>query len=282
MRRLSTARICSRSVMASMCRPSNSGRARSPSSTGAMYSSSSSTSPADRNAPARVAPASSCTSLMPREASSFNTASRSKRPPCTGTATRSASMLRGGLVSGACRYRVGASPSRTRPRATVARPGSSTTRSGGTKSSPGAPSGCSRRTVSCGSSASTVPAPVRIAPLRARQRCTSWREASPLIHLESPEAIAVRPSRLIASLTRSHGRPRSTRDRKPRFNSRACASSRPVPTSIPAARSLSKPAPSTCGNGSRIAPTTRATPAAISASAQGPVLPVCAHGSKVT
>ena len=121
-----------------------------------------------------------------------------------------------------------------------------------------------------------------VPPLRARQRCTSWREASPLIHLESPEAVAVRPSRLDASLTRSHGRPRTMRERKPRLSSRACASISPSWTSMPAARRRSKPAPSTFGNGSRIAATTRATPASISASAHGPVLPVCAHGSRVT
>jgi hypothetical protein len=127
-----------------------------------------------------------------------------------------------------------------------------------------------------------VPAPVRIAPLRARQRWTSWRAGSPLIHLESPEAIAVRPSRLIASLTRNHGRPRSMRDRKPRFSSRDCASINPQSTAIPAARRMSKPSPLTWWYGSRIAPTTRPTPAATSASAHGPVLPVCAHGSRVT
>ena len=169
---------------------------------------------------------------------------------------------------------MGASPSRTRPRATVARPGSSTTRSGGTN---GVSS--SSRTVSDGSSASTVPAPVTIAPARARQCCTSRREASPLIHLDSPLASALRPSRLVASLIRSHGRPRSMRERKPRLSARACASIKPDSTVMPAARSLSKPAPSTCGNGSRIAATTRATPAAISASAHGPVRPVWAHGS---
>lgn len=40
--------------------------------------------PADKNAPANVAPASNCTSLMPRAASRRSTASRSKRVPCAG------------------------------------------------------------------------------------------------------------------------------------------------------------------------------------------------------
>ncbi len=51
---------------------------------------------------------------------------------------------------------------------------------------------------------------------------------------------------------------------------------------MPAAASRSNPAPSTFGNGSRIAATTRDTPAATSASAQGGVLPVWAQGSRVT
>ena len=207
---------------------------------------------------------------MPRAASTASTASRSSRPSTDGTAWCSIANSRGRLACSACRYRVGASALRTAPRATVASPGSSTTRSGGSTS---AASSSGRRTVRRGSSASTVPAPVINAPLRARQRCTSARAASPLIQRDSPEAMALRPSRLVASFTRSHGRPRSTRDRKPRFNSRACASIRPCSTAMPAVRRRSKPAPSTCGNGSRIAATTRATPAATSASAQGPVLP---------
>src|SRR3546814_11784303 len=51
-------------------------------------------------------------------------------------------------------------------------------------------------------------------------------------------------------------------------------------TCTPAARRRSKPLSSTASNGSRIAATTRVTPAAMSASAQGPVLPVCAQGSR--
>ena len=242
-----------------------------------MYSSTSSTSSARSSAPASVAPASTWTSLISRAASVCSTALRSSRPSWIGTAMCAASKLRGSLASCAWKYRVGASPARTRPRPTVASPGSSTTRSGGTNAM-----SSSKRTVSCGSSASTVPAPVSNAPARARQCITSRRDASPLIHFESPLASAVRPSRLQASFTRTHGRLRSTRDRNPRFNCRADAAIRPCSTTIPAARSASKPAPSTCGNGSRIAATTRPTPAAIKASTQGPVLPVCAQGSRVT
>ncbi len=115
-----------------------------------------------------------------------------------------------------------------------------------------------------GSSASTVPAPVTMAPERARQRCTSRREASPLIHLDSPLARALRPSRLVASFTRSHGRPRShARQEAAVERARLRFHQARIATAMPAVRSLSKPAPSTCGNGSRIAATTRDTPAAI-------------------
>ena len=219
---------------------------------------------------------------MPRSASSLSTAGRSKRPSCTPTDATCALSPRGGLALGACRYSVGASPSRTRPRATVARPGSSTTRSGATNARPASGPLSPKRTVNDGSSASTVPAPVRIAPARARHFCTSRREASPLIHFDSPLASALRPSRLVASLIRSHGRPRSIRDSQPRLSVRACAAIRPDSTPMPAASRRVNPAPSTCGNGSRIAPITRTTPAAINASAHGPVLPVCAQGSSVT
>ena len=61
----------------------------------------------------------------------------------------------------------------------------------------------------------------------------------------------------------------------------ASACSTPSSTSTPAARSRSRPPPASWV-GSGTATTTRATPAAISASAQGPVRPVWAHGSRVT
>ena len=65
--------------------------------------------------------------------------------------------------------------------------------------------------------------------------------------------------------------------------SEAAASSDPMPTStvMPAARSRSMPVPATRSSGSSSATTTRATPAAISASAQGGVRPWWEHGSSV-
>jgi hypothetical protein len=102
----------------------------------------------------------------------------------------------------------------------------------------------------------TVPAPVSTAPLRARHSCTSAREASPLIHTRPPPAGAVRASRLMASFRRSHGRPRSNREKNPTLSARASAASKPTDTAIPAARSRSMPAPATRGFGSTPAHTT--------------------------
>ena len=59
-----------------------------------------------------------------------------------------------------------------------------------------------------------------LAEARERSLCTSARAGSPVIHLLVPLASAVRPSRLIASLTRNHGRPRSTR--RPRSTAPRC------------------------------------------------------------
>ena len=72
---------------------------------------------------------------------------------------------------------------------------------------------------------------------------------------------------------RSQGRPRVMRAMKPRLSSRACASSKPTSTLMPASVNRLMPAPATCGFGSRIAATTRATPASIRALAQGGVRP---------
>jgi hypothetical protein len=133
-----------------------------------------------------------------------------------------------------------------------------------------------------GSSASTVPLPVMIADDRARSRCTSARARSPVIHLLVPSASAVRPSRLAPSLSVTHGRPVTMRLTKPRLISAASPASRPCAVLMPAASSRARPEPSTRGFGSRIATTTRRTPAAISASAHGGVRPWCEHGSRVT
>ena len=94
-----------------------------------------------------------------------------------------------------------------------------------------------------------------------------------VIHLLSPDANAVRPSKLIANLLRTKGRFNVILLINPRF--KVCASSinKPQLTSQPEALSLSSPRPETNGLGSCIATTTRLTPAFIKASQQGGVLP---------
>ena len=60
---------------------------------------------------------------------------------------------------------------------------------------------------------------------------------------------------------------------KPAFSALASASSTPLCTAMPACIRRSRPLPDTSGLGSCMAATTRATPAATSASAQGGVRP---------
>ena len=124
--------------------------------------------------------------------------------------------------------------------------------------------------------------PVSIAELCALRRCTSWRASGPVIQRLSPEARAVRPSRLIAILPQTKGRPCRMRVTKPRLRFPASSSRTPVRVSIPAARKAAIPRPATSGWGSIIAATTRETPASIRASVQGPVRPVWRQGSRVT
>ena len=57
------------------------------------------------------------------------------------------------------------------------------------------------------------------------------------------------------------------------WEQKASAAFKPTSTTIPAARSRAWPCPATSGLGSSIADTTRAIPAAITASAQGGDLP---------
>jgi hypothetical protein len=57
------------------------------------------------------------------------------------------------------------------------------------------------RTVSWGSSASTVPAPTSTASQAARMAWATRRSCGPLIHLESPPSVAIRPSSVWAYLS---------------------------------------------------------------------------------
>ena len=126
-------------------------------------------------------------------------------------------------------------------------------------------------TISGGIGMADVSGPVKAETVNGKVQVAA--RGGPVIHFDSPLASAVRPSRLIASFTRSHGRPRSKRLKKPGFSSRAASCSRPGSTAMPAARSSSMPRPATCGLGSSAATTTRATPALTRASAHGGVRP---------
>ncbi len=219
------------------------------------------------------------TSLQPRRDSSSITARGSGRSPGSTiiSAPRASSTLRRASSREVVSSNIAPPPSNSRASSGVRSCESRITRSGCRQRSV-IYSCCgdvklSGRTVSAALSASTVSMPLIIAQLCARKRCTSARACGPVIHWLSPDAIAVRPSRLIADFMVSHGRPPSIRRLKPRFNARASASSSPQSTAMPASRNIASPRPATCGFGSCMATTTRATPDLIRASAQGGVRP---------
>ena len=89
------------------------------------------------------------------------------------------------------------------------------------------------------------------------------------------------PSSVSADLSVNRGLRDAIHRENASFRRRPSASRRPVLTPIPAARNCLKPRPATKGFGSGIAATTRATPAAISASVHGPVRPVWQQGSRL-
>ncbi len=109
----------------------------------------------------------------------------------------------------------------------------------------------------------------------------SRRAARPETHRELPSAAALRPSRVVANFQVTNGRWCSTAKVHTRLSSRASSSSRPDSTSSPWARRWAAP-PDATGLASGWAKTTRRTPAATSAAAQGPVRPVWLQGSSVT
>ncbi len=139
----------------------------------------------------------------------------------------------------------------------------------------------SSRTVSSGSSASTVPVPTSITSHCARNRWASTRAAWEVTQRLLPSAAALRPSSVAANFQVTNGRWCSMPKVQARFSARASRSIRPNATSTPASRNVVSP-PAAIGLGSGCANTTRATPASTMARAQGPVRPVWLHGSSVT
>src|SRR3546814_15542181 len=68
--------------------------------------------------------------------------------------------------------------------------------------------------------------------------------AGPVIQRLTPDAVAILPSREVASLSVTYGRPAVIRDRKPAVAAAARAAPAPTSTAIPARRRVSKPPPS--------------------------------------
>ena len=225
-----------------------------PSSAGATYATTSSTSPSRTNAAARSGPP-------------------SRKTCCRSSWCSRSSASRGSWVS---RRIVSARSLKMR------RPGSRsrrpiTARSGWWASG----SSYSSRTVSSGSSTSTVPVPTSITSHWARNRWASTRAACDVTQRLLPSAAALRPSRVAANFQVTNGRWCSMPKVQARFNARASRSIRPNATSTPASRNVVSP-PAAIGLGSGWANTTRATPASTMAWAHGPVRPVWLQGSSVT
>ena len=122
----------------------------------------------------------------------------------------------------------------------------------------------------------------RRAPRAARARAAP--AAAPEIQRLSPPAVAILPSRLIAHLRVTAGRPRASRDQVRRGSAeRRLAPAAPTSTSTPGrAQALRSPCRRPAGpdRGGRRPRARRRR--AISASAQGGVRPWCAQGSSVT
>ena len=79
-----------------------------------------------------------------------------------------------------------------------------------------------RRTVNCGSSAIAVPTPITTASTKARRRCKWVSPAGPLIYLEWPDSVAMRPSSdwpIWPTTTRSSTAPRRS---GPKISSQGC------------------------------------------------------------
>ena len=85
---------------------------------------------------------------------------------------------------------------------------------------------------------SPSPRPRRSASAQARSRCTSARDASPVIHREEPSVAAVLPSRLDAIFSVTNGRPLVTWRSNARLRRRDSAASTPCSTSMPGVAEL--------------------------------------------
>ncbi len=147
---------------------------------------------------------------MPRPASSASAAWRSRRPSrpvaqaSVSTPRARIASIRSARASGPCSIQTGGPPVVSAPSAGRSSRRDSTTRTG---CGPAAWAAPMPRTVRRGSSARAVPAPTITASWRARSAWTCARASGPVIQRLSPEAVAMRPSSVVASLSVSIGRP---------------------------------------------------------------------------
>ena len=208
---------------------------RPPSSSGARNRATCSTSRAVRNEPSTSEPPSTIRLVSPR----------ARRAPRAGPSARQTRLALDrqhldafGLERPPARGRLAA---RRRARA---RGGAADQPRGGRSAQPGVehhsrerPAGAGRRQRRHGTSASTVPTPTSTASCSRRSQ-RAWRLCAGLvIHFERPAAVAMRPSSVVAALSRTNGRnARRAAPRKRSLSRTASPASRPVSTATPARR----------------------------------------------
>ena len=272
-----------------MPRPPNTGTApRPPRRLPATNSTIRSASRASRSDPRTSDPPSTRTLAMPRRDSSRRALPTAIRPFCPGASiTRapfSSSLRRRAADAPRSVITITGGPpfESSRARGGVRSRASSTTRTGRTNALSAARLLRPLRAVRRGSSRRTVFTPTSTASCSDLRTRPAARARADVIHFDSPERVAIRPSRLMPAFSVTNGRPAAVRRTNSRLSLRAASTSGPVRTRTPAARSARKPLPLTLGSGSRMLATTSRTPAPMRASTQGGVRPKWQHGSRFT
>ena len=138
------------------------------------------------------------------------------------------------------------------------------------------------RSVKPGSSAMIVFTPTRIASASWRSFIPSRRASGPVIHFDSPPAVAILPSSVIAAFMVTNGSPVVIQWLNATLISVACPASTPCSTVMPCRLSKRKARPACSGLGSVAATTTREMPAPMMARVQGGMRPLVEQGSSVT
>ena len=138
------------------------------------------------------------------------------------------------------------------------------------------------RSVSAGLSARIVFTPTRMASASCRSFIPSRRASRPVIHFDSPPAVAILPSSVIAAFTVTNGSPAVIQWLNAKLISAASSASTPRSTATPLRLSHRKARPAWAGFGSVAATTTLEMPASMMACVQGGVRPLVEHGSSVT